>query len=332
MAPENKKALAFSIIEFLEKSCEDGTINKDDAEGIAVATQCIGEAFGVDPTDAAQQQQYSTKPANLLSIFEIYLKTKAKSRAQASPSASAAAPAPAAASSAGLSEEDKKKAEELKAAGNRKVSERNYPEAIKLYTEAIAINGAQAVYYANRAAAYSQQSDYDKAVSDSKKAIEIDPKYSKGYSRLGHALFCQKKYQEAAEAYEQGLELDPENATIKQSLATAKSKIGSVDRSGGGPSAGAGAGGMPDLGSLLNNPALMNMAQQMMQSGALDQLMNNPNLARMAQNMMGGGGGGANGLAEMMQNPEMMEMARQFMGGANNNNDNNNSGNGGNSN
>ena len=49
-----------------------------------------------------------------------------------------------------LSEEDKKKAEELKAAGNRKVSERNYPEAIKLYTEAIDINGAQAVYYANR--------------------------------------------------------------------------------------------------------------------------------------------------------------------------------------
>lgn len=97
-----------------------------------------------------------------------------------------------------------------------------------------------------------------------------------------HALFCQQKYQEAVDAYEKGLELDPENATIKQSLATAKSKIGSVDRSAGGSNAGAGgAGGMPDLGSLLNNPALMNMAQQMMQSGALDQLMNNPNLARM---------------------------------------------------
>jgi hypothetical protein len=38
---------------------------------------------------------------------------------------------------------------------------------------------------------------------------------------------------------------------------------------------------MPDLGSLLNNPALMNMAQQMMQSGALEGLMNNPAVARM---------------------------------------------------
>ncbi|KAI9499063.1 hypothetical protein BDB00DRAFT_798154 [Zychaea mexicana] len=337
MAAENKKALVYSILEFLQKSCDDGTISKDDTEGIEVAMQCIGEAFGVDPTDAAQQEAYSTKPANLLSIFEVYLKTKSKTRGQAPASASSSSGAAPAAAKAEISEEDKQKAEELKAAGNRKVSERNYPEAIKLYTEAIAINGSQAVYYANRAAAYSQQSDYDKAVSDATKAIEIDSKYSKGYSRLGHALFCQQKYQEAVEAYENGLKLDPENATIKSSLATAKSKIGSVDRSGPGsppPSAGgAGAGGMPDLGSLLNNPQLMNMAQQMMQSGALDQFMNNPNLARMAQNMMGGGGGaGGAGLAEMMQNPEMMDMARQFMGGANNNSDGNNNGGSGNSN
>lgn len=38
--------------------------------------QCIGEAFGVDPADEAQKELYSTKPANLLSIFEVYLKTK----------------------------------------------------------------------------------------------------------------------------------------------------------------------------------------------------------------------------------------------------------------
>lgn len=34
--------------------------------------------------------------------------------------------------------------------GNRKVAERNYPEAIKLYSEAIALDGQNAVYYANR--------------------------------------------------------------------------------------------------------------------------------------------------------------------------------------
>jgi hypothetical protein len=45
---------------------------------ILVAMQCIGEAFGVDATDEAQKQQYSTKPATLLSIFDVYLKTKSK--------------------------------------------------------------------------------------------------------------------------------------------------------------------------------------------------------------------------------------------------------------
>jgi small glutamine-rich tetratricopeptide repeat-containing protein alpha len=139
------------------------------------------------------------------------------------------------------------------------------------------------------AAAYSQQGDHEKAVQDAEKAVEIDPKYSKAYSRMGHAYFCLNKYEEAVDAYEKGLELDPNNATLKSSLATAQSKItsGSIERStepspaaGGLPNLG-GAGGMPDLGSLLNNPALMNMAQQMMQSGALDGLMNNPNIARM---------------------------------------------------
>lgn len=34
MASENKKALVFSILEFLQKSCQDGTISPDDTEGI----------------------------------------------------------------------------------------------------------------------------------------------------------------------------------------------------------------------------------------------------------------------------------------------------------
>ena len=36
-----------------------------------------------------------------------------------------------------------------------------------------------------------------------------------------------------------------------------------------------------DIGSLMNNPAFMNMAQQMMQSGALGDILNNPNVAEM---------------------------------------------------
>ena len=44
---------------------------------------------------------------------------------------------------------------------------------------------------------------------------------------------------------------------------------------------GAGAGGMPDLAGLMNNPMMMQMAQQMMANGGLERLMSNPNVANM---------------------------------------------------
>ncbi|ORX44958.1 hypothetical protein DM01DRAFT_1177964 [Hesseltinella vesiculosa] len=95
MATENKKALVYSILEFLQKSCTDGTISADDSEGIEVAIQCIGESFGVDVNDPAQQELYNTKPANLLSIFDVYLKTKNKTKAPAPATAASSAAAPA---------------------------------------------------------------------------------------------------------------------------------------------------------------------------------------------------------------------------------------------
>ncbi|KAI8646437.1 hypothetical protein BD408DRAFT_410225 [Parasitella parasitica] len=145
---------------------------------------------------------------------------------------------------------------------------------------------------------------------------------------MGHAYFCLNKYQDAVKAYENGLELDPNNATLQNSLATAKSKLGSgsVERAvpesnnGGMPNFG-GAGGMPDLSSLLGNPGLMRMAEQMMQSGALNNLMSNPNITRMAQQMMGGGNGETPNIEEMMNDPEMRRLAQEAMGGAKPNNE-----------
>ena len=82
-----------------------------------------------------------------------------------------------------------------------------------------------------------------------------------------------------------------QNATMKSSLATARSRVPAEEAdeestaplsrgAGGAPGAGGfpgmGAGGMPDLASLMSNPAIMNMANQMMQNGGMDQLLNNP--------------------------------------------------------
>ncbi|KAK3836913.1 MAG: hypothetical protein JOS17DRAFT_680579 [Linnemannia elongata] len=323
MADEKQKHLVFSILEFLQTSLNNGTIKQDDSEGIEVAIQCIGEAFGVDLNDAAQAQAYSTKPATLVSIFDVFVNAQKKLgnkvrtllciRGSCAPSSLSYPTA-----------EEKKNAEDLKVAGNRKVNEKEYAEAIRLYGEAIVLNPKNAVYYANRAAAYSQMGDHQNAITDSLKAAEVDPSYSKAYSRLGHAYFSVGKYKEAVTAYEKGLTLEPNNATMKSSLATARTKArdnevtpsarsgGAGAGAGGMPAGfpdlsalGGGAGGMPDLASLMANPALMNMAQQMMQSGALNSLMSNPAMQQMAQRMMAGGE--RPNIEEMMRDPQIAE-------------------------
>ena len=49
---------------------------------------------------------------------------------------------------------------------------------------------------------------------------------------------------------------------------------------------GGGGGGMPDIASLMSNPALMGMAQQMMGNGGLENLMRNPAVAGMVSHFL----------------------------------------------
>ncbi|KAG9303391.1 hypothetical protein G9A89_013717 [Geosiphon pyriformis] len=336
---DKKKRLVFSILQFLESSIKDGTIKQDDVEGIEVAVQCIGEAFGVDPQDPEQKSLYSTKHA-LPIIFNMAVEAEERLSKKTGPSGTFRA-VPVSAKTEPekkpneLTEEEKKKSEDLKAAGNRKVAERDYAEAVKLYGEAIVINPNNAVYYANRAAAYSQMGQHEKAIDDATKSTQIDPSYSKAYSRLGHAYYSINKYQEAVEAYEKGLSLDPNNTILKNALAAAEKQVSEIKKDQGpnrtpsdhsSPTApggglpeglaglaglgGGASGGGIDFSSLMNNPQLMSMASQMMQSGAFNDLLNNPNLAQMANNMMRSGQ--PPNIQEAMNNPELMNMARQF--------------------
>jgi len=114
-------------------------------------------------------------------------------------------------------------------------------------------------------------------------------------------------------AYVKGLELDPGNEKMKTELKQVEDKLKGLSApsvpqqpaqppfAGGGggggganPFAGFGGagGGMPDIGALLNNPQMMNMASQMMQSGAFNNILSNPAFAQMAQNMFSGAGAG----------------------------------------
>lgn len=200
---EKQQRLVLAIIDFLNQSINDGTVKADDKESLEVAgtlftpdslkilsnldslVQCIGEAFGVDPSNEEQVEKLSVKPTTLQSIFDVYMKTRDRVGARPQPSdstpaAEASTPAPEA-----PSVEDKAKAEKLKQEGNALMSSKKYEEAIEMYTKAIALDASNPVYYSNRAAAYSSKGDHLSAIGDANTAIQVNPSFSKGYHRLG---------------------------------------------------------------------------------------------------------------------------------------------------
>jgi hypothetical protein len=191
---EKQQRLVLSIIDFLNQSINDGTIKADDKESLEVAStppqscliqllsnlhpvQCIGEAFGVDPSDQEQVEKLSVKPTTLQSIFDVYMKTREKVGSRTQPADTPASKTPTA--------EDKAKAEKLKQEGNSLMSSKKYDEAIEMYNKAIALDSSNPVFYSNRAAAYSSKGDHLAAIGDANAAIKVDASFSKAYHRLG---------------------------------------------------------------------------------------------------------------------------------------------------
>ncbi|KAK0505819.1 putative stress-induced protein STI1 [Armillaria luteobubalina] len=329
---EKQQRLVLSIIDFLNQSVTDGTVKADDKESLEIAIQCIGEAFGVDPLNKQQVERLTVKPATLQNIFDVYLKTMNKvgaasqgTSASASPSTSQPKPATA---------DDKAKAEKLKQAGNSQMTAKKFDEAIATYTEAIALDPVNPIYYSNRAAAHSSKGDHLSAVGDAEKAIAVDPQYVKSYHRLGHAQYALLDYKAAADAFGRGLKIEPNNASLKTGLQSSKSRIVDDDDDDDGPPpltrdtdstrstdagtgglggmadmfrnmGGGGGGGMPDLSSMMNNPQMMAMAQQMAANGGLANLMQNPALADMMSRVQSGN---MPSMEELMANPSLRQL------------------------
>ncbi|KAJ6735811.1 hypothetical protein OIU85_018067 [Salix viminalis] len=98
-------------------------------------------------------------------------------------------------------------AEALKSQGNRAVQRKLYSDAIELYSCAISLCENNAVYYCNRAAAYTQG-------------------YSKAYSRLGLAYYAQGNYRDAIDkGFNKALQIDPSNEMVKENIRVAEQKL-----------------------------------------------------------------------------------------------------------
>ncbi|KAI5780473.1 TPR domain-containing protein [Geopyxis carbonaria] len=342
-ASESKKRLALAVINFLETSAKDGTVASEDQESLEVATQCISDAFKVDATDAAAMAD-ALGGQSLLSIYGVFEKMKGRGAPAAAPATPAAASGP--------TPSDKTRAEALKAQGNTSMQQKDFKAAITYYTKALEIIPGNPIYLSNRAAAFSNVQEFDKAIDDAQTAVDADPTYTKAWSRLGLARFAKGDARGAMEAYKAGIDAEGNGGSdiMKRGYATAKAKVeeeeGAVagtpgeEAPRGMPGAGAGGmpdlsslasmlggggggGGMPDLGSIMSNPMFAQMAQNLMSNpGMMQNIMNNPRMKDMMEGMgggaggSGGSGGGLPDMGSLLADPSIAEMAKNLMGGA----------------
>ncbi|QUC15872.1 uncharacterized protein UV8b_00113 [Ustilaginoidea virens] len=338
----SKQRLALAICDFLSTSAADGTLTAEDRDSVDVAVTCIAESFKVDPADG-DAVRAAVGSQTLLSIYSVYEKLKASTGAAAAaagvPSASASASA---AASAEPSDAQKQAAESLKSKGNAAMALRDYAAAVDLYTQALQLHPANAVFLSNRAAAHSAAKDHAAARVDAEAAVAADPSYTKAWSRLGLARFALGDAQGAMDAYAEGIQHEGSGGSeaMKKGYETAKRRVQEMradqdqpaaglrrspasDPAGGVPDlsnlasmfggGGGGAGGMPDLGSIMSNPMFASMAQNLMSNpDMMNNLMSNPRLREMANQFSGGG---MPDLGSLMSDPTIAEMARNMMGG-----------------
>jgi small glutamine-rich tetratricopeptide repeat-containing protein alpha len=333
---EPKKRLALSIIDFLSTSLKDGTLTADDADNVEIASNCIAEAFKVDPTDKAAVKE-AVGSQSLLNIFSVY--EKLKGPGPAAGGAAQAAPTAPPADSKTIDPE----AEKLKSAGNAAMQQKDYKTAIDKYTQAISYAPTNPIYLSNRAAAYSASGDHASAVKDAELAVAADPKYTKAWSRLGLARFAMGDAKGSVEAYQQGIDFEGNGGSeaMRKGLETAKKELARMEaeedqipeddvddapgetRGGGGMpdlaslagmfgGGGRGGGGMPDLSSIMSNPMFASMAQNLMRNPeALSGLMSNPTIQNMMNSRREGGGGGMPDMSQiqqMMQDPNIANL------------------------
>ncbi|XP_047339739.1 translocon at the outer membrane of chloroplasts 64-like [Impatiens glandulifera] len=111
--------------------------------------------------------------------------------------------------------------------GNEAVKAKQWQKAVGFYTEAIKLNGNNATYYSNRAAAYLEIGSIIQAEADCSKAINFDKKNVKAYLRRGIAREILSYYKEAIDDFNYVLVLEPTNKRASLSANRLKMLFGS---------------------------------------------------------------------------------------------------------
>ncbi|CAF1087547.1 unnamed protein product [Adineta steineri] len=299
-----KQHLVYAILKFLDGEIRAESSNAERRESMEVAVQCLETAYEVSLTNAQNESMYGP-PIDLVSLVsDIAAATSSHQATFTSWLSANEQPS----MNVPLTDDMRQQADKLKNEGNEFVKQEKYKEALDAYNAAIQIDGNNAIYYCNRAAAHNKLNNNDQALHDCFHSIEIDPNYSKAYGRLGVIYLSLDKVHEALDAYKKAQALEPNNDNYKQSIRICEDRLNGAP----GGAAGAAAGGVPNMqsmfGSLLGG---MGGMPGMAGMGGM------PGMAGMGgiPGMPGMGGGAAGGpdMMSFFNNPSLMNMAMQFV-------------------
>eukprot|EP00884_Botryococcus_braunii_P000959 jgi/Botrbrau1/10864/Bobra.0025s0041.1 len=109
-------------------------------------------------------------------------------------------------------------------AGNKCFKERDFKEAVKLYSQAIAADKTDFRLYSNRSAAYLALGRFEESLQDAMRSVRLEPKWSKAHFRLGCAFAALKDWERAAQSFQTGAKLDPSNKELAGRAAAAKAE------------------------------------------------------------------------------------------------------------
>ena len=125
----------------------------------------------------------------------------------------------------------------IQALGNEAFKAGDYEKAVGHFTDAIAADPTDHVFYSNRSASLASLRRYEEALADGRKCVELKPEWAKGYSRMGAAAVGLRDFAAAEAAYKEGLEKDPGSDLLKSGLAEAEAAARQAGGAGANPMA-----------------------------------------------------------------------------------------------
>jgi tetratricopeptide (TPR) repeat protein len=117
----------------------------------------------------------------------------------------------------------------LKYRGVFEVRQRDFGQAIKDFSAAIALDSDNAEAFSNRALAYQMSGDLDRALPDYDRALSLNPKFQIAYFNRGNARAARGDKAGAVADFTQAIALKPDFGVAYRSRGLAKQAQGDID-------------------------------------------------------------------------------------------------------